>query len=234
MLNVVLLKASNTLERLTMTMGQLVLLAASSFVVGFSGALMPGPVFVATVVQSIRRGPAVGPLIVVGHAILESITIVALCLRFRWVMGSAVARVAIGLLGGGFLLWMGCGLIRFARKASLKLQVEVNQTALLKYNPILTGIVTSFMNPYFFIWWATVGNGFTFFGLEVAGLVGVTVFALSHWMSDLSWYTFISMSIHKGKRFMSDKIYKAVLTVCGGFLTVLSLIFIAEGLKALF
>ncbi len=195
---------------------------------------MPGPVFVATVVQSIRKGPFAGPVIVFGHATLELLTIAALSLGLRGILGSSAAKTTIGLLGGGFLLWMGFGLLSFARKASLKLEVESNQTMLIKYSSVLTGILTSFLNPYFFIWWATVGNGFIVLGLEVAGLLGVTLFALSHWMSDLLWYTFISISAHKGKRFMSEKMYKALLAICGSFLTVLSLTFIIEGILTLF
>lgn len=214
------------------------MLAASSFMIGFSGALMPGPMFLVTVVQSIRRGYTIGPLIVVGHAFLEFITITALYLGLSSVMTSVVARVSIGLLGGSILLWMGVGLFSFARKASLKLNLESNQVTIIKphtrYNPILTGIITSFINPYFFIWWTTVGNSFILLGLEIAGMVGITVFTLSHWMSDLLWYTFISVSIHKGKKFLNYKIYKAILIVCGGFLIVLSLKFIIESLITIF
>jgi threonine/homoserine/homoserine lactone efflux protein len=216
-----------------MAVDQLITLAVASFFVGFSGALVPGPVFVATVIQSTRRGYVAGPLIVSGHIILEAAIISALYLGLSFVISSSIVKITIGFLGGGFLLWMGLDLINFSKKASFKLSAEKNQAILLKYGSVLTGIVTSAMNPYFFIWWALLGNDFMLKGFEIAGLIGISVFAISHWMSDLSWYTIVSFSVDRGRKFLSDKTYKMILFVCGLFLVALSLTFIAESLMTL-
>ena len=215
-------------------MNELLLLAATSFSVGFSGALMPGPMLVAVILQSTKKGYLTGPLVVVGHAALEAATIIALYFGLSAIIGSTTAKIVLGILGGGFLLWMGFDLFRYAKRASLRLEVEGGQAKLLSYGPILSGIATSAMNPYFFLWWALVGNGFIWQGLGIAGLIGIAVFAWSHWMSDLSWYTFISLSIYKGRRFLSDRAYRLIIAVCGMFLLAVSIKFIYDGLTALF
>jgi len=43
----------------------------TSFVVALSGALMPGPLLTVTVGEATRRGFWAGPLIILGHGILE-------------------------------------------------------------------------------------------------------------------------------------------------------------------
>ena len=43
----------------------------SSFVLALSGALVPGPLFTLTVSESLRRGAKAGPLIILGHGLLE-------------------------------------------------------------------------------------------------------------------------------------------------------------------
>jgi len=215
-------------------MNELLLLAAASFVVGFSGALMPGPMLVAVILQSTEKGYLTGPLVVVGHAALEVATIIALYFGLSTIIGSTTAKIVLGILGGGFLLWMGFDLFRYAKRASLRLEVEGGQAKLLSYGPIFSGIATSAMNPYFFLWWALVGNGFIWQALGIAGLIGVVIFAWTHWMSDLSWYTFISLSMHKGKRFLSDRAYGLILAICGIFLLAVSIKFIYDGLTALF
>ena len=52
-------------------------------------------------------------------------------------------------------------------------------------DPSLNGILTSVSNPFFFIWWATIGWAFIFKGLELAGIFGVLGFLVGHWASDL-------------------------------------------------
>ena len=39
-----------------MLLENLIILAIESFVVGFSGAIVPGPVFIATIAHSVQRG----------------------------------------------------------------------------------------------------------------------------------------------------------------------------------
>jgi len=216
-----------------MAVNQLVFLAVSSFIIGFSGALVPGPVFIATVVESTKRGYVAGPLIVIGHAVAETVTIFALYLGLSFLISSTVAKVVIGIVGGSFLIWMSYGLINSAKKASLQLPSPDYSTTSTGHGSIITGILTSVSNPYFFLWWATVGNDFTLRGIEIAGLLGVAIFALSHWMSDLSWYTFVSASIHKGRKLMSTKVYKSILAICGVFILFLGLVFILEGLRSI-
>jgi threonine/homoserine/homoserine lactone efflux protein len=43
----------------------------SSFIIALSGAMMPGPLLTATISESSQRGVFAGPLLIVGHGILE-------------------------------------------------------------------------------------------------------------------------------------------------------------------
>jgi threonine/homoserine/homoserine lactone efflux protein len=205
-------------------------LSASAFIIGFSGALMPGPVFVSVVLQVTRRGWTSGPLIVVGHGILEFALTIALVLGLSGFMRQVMVQLAISVVGGFFLLWMGIDLIRNVRHASLQVEPNQKQPRIVNMHPILTGLLASSANPYFYLWWATVGNLLTLDGLRISGLLGVAVFFVSHWMSDLSWYTFVSVSLSKGRKFMTDKTYRLLLGSCGLLVLVLGLWFIRTGM----
>ena len=56
----------------------LILIFTSSFVIALSGALMPGPLLTVTISESTRRGAVAGPLMILGHGILELALILAL------------------------------------------------------------------------------------------------------------------------------------------------------------
>jgi threonine/homoserine/homoserine lactone efflux protein len=203
---------------------ELMFLAGASFMAGFSGALMPGTVFVAVVLQAARKGWKVGPQIILGHAVLEAPLEMALVLGLSTFIGIQLVRTVVGFVGGAFLLWMSLGLLKASRHA--KFPATINGSKSVSSHPVLSGLLASSVNPYFYVWWATVGNMFTVKGLEIAGLIGVAVFFLSHWMSDLSWYTFLSWSVSKSRRYMTDQVYRIVLGACGIFLVILGLIFV--------
>lgn len=205
---------------------ELALLSVTAFIVGLSGALMPGTVFVAVVLQAARKGWTVGPLIVLGHALLETGFGIALVLGLSAIMGVQIVRTTIGFVGGIFLLWMGFNLLKTSRHAEILSGSRGQEPPLVSSAPVLAGLAASSVNPYFYVWWATVGNVFIMKGLELAGLLGVAVFLISHWMSDLSWYTLVSLSVGKSRRYMSNRIYRTVLGVCGLFLIILGLAFI--------
>ena len=79
----------------------------TSFIVGLSGALMPGPVLTVTISQSAARGLIVGPLIVLGHGILELSLVVAIVYGLGQILTHGSVIGAIGISGGTVLLWMG-------------------------------------------------------------------------------------------------------------------------------
>jgi len=203
---------------------ELMFLAGASFMAGFSGALMPGTVFVVVVLQAARRGWKVGPQIVLGHGVLEVALEMALVLGLSAFIGVQLVRTVVGFVGGAFLLWMSLGLLKASRHAEFP--ATINGSKSVSSHPVLSGLLASSVNPYFYVWWATVGNMFTVKGLGIAGLIGVAVFFLSHWMSDLSWYTFLSWSVSKSRRYMTDHVYRIVLGACGIFLVILGFIFV--------
>ena len=79
----------------------------TSFLVGFSGAMMPGPLLGVTVSEAARRGFKAGPLIVAGHSLPELLLVLLLALGLASVIGREGVKVAIGFVGGLFLLYFG-------------------------------------------------------------------------------------------------------------------------------
>jgi threonine/homoserine/homoserine lactone efflux protein len=83
----------------------------SSFVVGLSGAMMPGPLLTYTIQKTFAKGWRAGFIIIAGHAVLELCLIAVIFLGFDLVLQSNVAQIAIGLVGGVLLGYMGIDMI---------------------------------------------------------------------------------------------------------------------------
>ena len=97
-------------------------------------------------------------------------------------------------------------------------------------NLLVKGAVMSLANPYWIIWWATIGIGYIVLSQEF-GILGVVLFYLGHIIGDLCWYTAISFAIGKGKRLFTDRVYRILIAVCGTFLVGFSIYLVVSGFQ---
>lgn len=202
---------------------EILLLIATSFAAGLSGALVPGPMLTVTISDSVKKGFITGPLVVLGHFIAEITLIFIIMAGFSWLIGSTTAAMIIGTLGGIMLIYIGYN----TSKSSQKLQNLQKRDGLSqRYGSVFGGIITSISNPYFFIWWATIGMAFMFKGLEIAGIIGLLGFLIGHWSADMSWYSTVSFLTSKGSEIMTDKHYDMIMKICGIFLIILGIYFL--------
>ena len=200
----------------------------SSFVVGLSGALMPGPVLTVTIAEATRRGFWAGPLIVLGHGIIELALFISLVLGLGGLLKHSLVFGIVGVGGAMVLIWMGVGMVRGAKTATLKLQLDEGERS----RPVLAGLLTSACNPYFIIWWATIGLSYIALS-QRHGIMGLGSFYSGHIMADVVWYFFVATAIALGKRIMDDRTYRWIIGLCGILLMALGLYFGSTGLKAL-
>ena len=96
-----------------------------SFILGLSGAMMPGPVLAVTITETLKRGFMASVFIVLGHSFLELITVILLALGVGVVLNNNIIAGIIGVVGGGILLWMTAGMLKEARANILSLGAVV-------------------------------------------------------------------------------------------------------------
>jgi threonine/homoserine/homoserine lactone efflux protein len=209
-------------------MWPLLLIFATSFGVGFSGAIMPGPVLTVTIAEATKRGIWAGPLIVLGHGIIEFALFIALVLGLGSILKHDIVFGIVGVGGAIVLIWMGIGMVREIKTATLKLELAEGERS----RPVLAGLLTSVSNPYFTIWWATIGLSYIALSQQY-GIAGLSSFYSGHIMSDFVWFCAIAWAVTMGKRIMNDHVYRWIIGLCGGFLSILGLYFGYSGVQAL-
>jgi threonine/homoserine/homoserine lactone efflux protein len=207
---------------------QLALIFGTAFVVGFSGAMMPGPLLAVTIHESARRGSLAGPLIVLGHAVLEAALVSAIVLGLAAYLRSPVVIGAVGILGGAMMGWMGQDMVRSAGRLSLRAAMAEPG----RMHPIAAGILVSLSNPYWTIWWATTGITYLAMGLAY-GMAGILAFFAGHILSDLTWYTLVSDGVARGRTLVSDTAYRRAIAVCGVALVAFGVWFLSTGVGRL-
>lgn len=189
------------------------------FAIGLSGALAPGPTLVATVNASISGDWTTGLKVSLGHVIVEFFLVILILLGLVTV--ALPFTSAIGGIGGIALVAFGVLTIAGSRKASMR--TSSLQTIA---NPYMAGLVTSAANPYFWIWWLSIGSAMVIAGLE-GGLLFVGIFMVGHWSADTVWYTLVSIAVSKGRALFSDSAYRMIMVLCGIFLIIFGMFYLS-------
>jgi threonine/homoserine/homoserine lactone efflux protein len=192
------------------------------FIIGLTGALAPGPTLIATINSSLKGGWSMGPKVTLGHALVELVMVVVIIAGFSVVIGTYYWVIAG--VGGIALILFGILTITEARVADITFSGKPEASS----RPFLAGIITSISNPYFWIWWFTVGSALLI-GAYQGGAVLAVAFILGHWGADLAWLTLVSVSIHRGRFALGEQQYRWILGLCGLFLLCFGAYFLVTG-----
>ncbi len=178
----------------------------TAVIISLSGVMAPGPITAITIGKG-SKSPSAGALIAIGHGIVEFPLMVAIFYGLGYLLNSFYVKTVIGLVGGLFLLIMAFSMFRSIGP------VEVNPNKENR-SPVIDGIALSLVNPYFLIWWATVGAALILSAVKF-GRIGLITFASVHWLCDFFWYYFLSVLAFKGGQFFGKKFQKIVFVTCG-------------------
>ncbi|MEN6341630.1 MAG: LysE family transporter [Methanospirillum sp.] len=189
------------------------------FGIGLSGALAPGPTLFATISGAVRHGPLVGARVAGGHLLVEGVLAVALVLGIAPLILSQ--RTAIAVVGGVALVGFGILTVRSARSASLAPAAGDERVG-----PFLAGVLTSVANPYFWLWWATLG-GALLAGALATSTGDAALFLTGHGTADLVWFLLVGAAVARGSAFLPDRAYRLLLGVCGIALVAIGAVYAA-------
>jgi threonine/homoserine/homoserine lactone efflux protein len=205
---------------------ELLLIFMTALWVAFSGAIMPGPLLTITIEEAATNGWKAAIFLIVGHAILELILIACLYFGFASLLADELFIRVVRGLGGVFLLWMGYAMVKGAYAGTSMPDLEAKASS-VGFRPVMQGIVTSLSNPYWILWWATIGAGFVVGALN-KGTIALTSFYFGHISGDFIWYGLITFLVYGGKKFVADRFYRNTILTCGLFLMILAVSFIFD------
>ncbi len=210
-----------------------ILVFIGSFITAFSGALAPGPLLTVTVAESVRKGPIAGPLLISGHSGLEMGLTFILLSGISSYLKTDLIMVITGIAGSVVLLYMGITTLRnvsgmkvISRSDNRNIDGNSGSAGSL----MLKGAVVSLSNPYWLIWWLTIGSAFLSRAI-VQGYLNVVAFFVGHISADFLWYGLISAGVHFGRKKSGENLLKAVYILCGIFLIMLALYFGYDGVR---
>ena len=198
-----------------------------AFLTALSGAMMPGPLLTITIVQTAKRGFIASVLLVAGHSLLELLLVIGLWFGLGSIMKDRLVMGLVTTIGGGMLLWMGYSMMKDAANMSLDLKTDNESRSSSRWlnHPIIAGMVISLSNPYWLIWWATIGLTL-FASLSHNALPIIAAFYLGHISGDALWYLAVGGAVATGRRFINPGVYKSIIRICAVILILLGISFL--------
>ncbi len=197
----------------------------SVVVISFAGVMMPGPIFAVTLAKS-YKSPLVGVQISLGHAVIEVPLILLIYFGFARFFQNSVVQLILSMVGGGMIIWLGISMFR-ARAEVVKGGKD------LPYSAFTAGILTSGLNPFFLLWWATIGSLLIARIIEF-GITGLVVFTIVHWSCDLVWLSFVSVMVYKTHSLWGRKVQEGLFIACSLLLVGFGIWFVASGIGSVF
>jgi len=189
-----------------------------------SGALAPGPLFFQTISQGAKTGARSGLIFSLAHTVVEFSLVMLLAFGLLAVKDNAVVRDVIGILGGVVLIAFGAyQILGVFRKNQMK-----QKEAASSYGLFVIGLLFTGLNPYFILWWLTVGSNLILLALEFATLAGVVFMFLCHVWMDYVWLTSVAYFAKRGVNALGSRWYRTLLGVFGGVLIYFGVSFLGD------
>jgi threonine/homoserine/homoserine lactone efflux protein len=191
-----------------------------------SGALAPGPLFFQTISQGAKTGARSGLIFSISHTVVEFSLIMLLTFGLLAVKNEVFIRNIIGILGGVVLIIFG-----FYQIVGLLKKKEITQNQEVpSHRLFFIGILFTAFNPYFILWWLTVGSNLILLALEFAVLAGVVFMFLCHVWMDYVWLITVAYFAKRGVNALSSRWYRVVVGLFGVILIYFGVLFLSDAI----
>lgn len=196
--------------------------------VSASGALSPGPLSVSAVTLGARGSWTSGVKEALGHMTFELPFVVAIGLalaELRGALSSGPARLALGAALVAFIAFFSAMTVRDGVAAIRRGAPLDPRGPSPAYGPYVTGLALTALNPFFLLWWLTVGLVLVRAAGELGLAYGYAIMYPSHVWMDFAWLTALAAAGQSGRR--------ALGRWYGALLVALAAVMLAAGLYAL-
>lgn len=185
-------------------MNQIIEFAVTVILISASGVMLPGPLFAANIAYGLRGGGKAGIKMAIGHTIVELPLVILLGIGVFSFEIFPEFRTIISILGA-ITLFMFAGI-------QIKTTLQTKETTFnLKHNAVITGITLSALNPFFIIWWLSIGFKLISDAMLIWAFAGIIIVFLLHIWMDFVWLYSIAGLAHKSSKILSSRNYKILM-----------------------
>ncbi len=207
---------------------ELVYLLITSYTLGFIYSIVPGPVTLMAIMETLKKDLRSGLIVILGAQFADFTVVIPLILTLRQFITTPWVGGVISLAGGVFLLFTCFETLKSAR--SLARSVDIKKHSSGSHSLAITGYLTNLFSPLLWLFWLTSGSAMIYQGLAM-GIGGILAFLAGFYPGVISWGFTALYLTSKGKSFLTSKRYRTALIVCATLLAGYGIYFLINGLS---
>jgi threonine/homoserine/homoserine lactone efflux protein len=219
--------------------------AAQVIFISVSGVLSPGPLFFANLIYGSKEGFYSGVKIASGHTIVELLLVILLAggiFGFSSFKLTSESIRIIGLVGGTAIIIFSISQITniIKRRRNIDVANDNNKSSYSYFSkisnkcirlerPFIIGLAFTALNPFFIIWWLTVGLKLISDSVYLFGIVeGILILFSFHIWMDYAWLSVTAYLMSKGRLIIQERLYQYFLLSISFVLASYGLYLVAE------
>ena len=204
---------------------QIIEFAILVIIISASGVMSPGPLFAANITYGLREGVKSGIKIAIGHSIVELPLVILLGIGVFSLEIFPEFRTIISIFGA-ITLFVFAGI-------QIKTILKKNKNISLKpkQGPIVTGILLSALNPFFIVWWLTIGFKLISDAMLIWAFAGILIVFVFHIWMDFAWLGITAFLASKSRKIISSRNYKIMILVLSLTLIYFGITFLMDAIS---
>ena len=184
---------------------QIIEFAILVIIISASGVMSPGPLFAANITYGLKEGAKSGIKIAIGHSIVELPLVILLGIGVFSLEIFPEFRTIISIFGA-ITLFVFAGIqIKTILKKNSNISIKPKQ------GPIVTGILLSALNPFFIVWWLTIGFKLISDAMLIWAFAGILIVFVFHIWMDFAWLGITAFLASKSRKIISNRNYKIMI-----------------------
>jgi threonine/homoserine/homoserine lactone efflux protein len=203
---------------------QIIEFAILVIIISASGVMSPGPLFAANITYGLREGVKSGIKMAIGHSIVELPLVILLGIGVFSLEIFPEFRTIISIFGA-ITLFVFAGIqIKTVLKKNKNISIKPKQ------GPIVTGILLSALNPFFIVWWLTIGFKLISDAMMIWAFAGILIVFIFHIWMDFAWLGITAFLASKSKKIISNRNYKIMILVLSLTLIYFGITFLIDAI----